>query len=150
MSINDTVSMLQKYHDTLEEIESLKQTADLMKAELIGIMEFNGAIDIPDAKFDCRLRYRNTYDKIQWKNLISGEFVELLPEDIAKIMPVTEMTARQLVDEGRGDEVVQKTKWGHAKTVEVVAKAYGRESMHIFEESRMPKTDPALMFKPKK
>ncbi len=148
MSINDTGSMLQKYHDTLEEIESLKQTADLMKAELIGIMEFNSATSIPDAKFDCWLSYRNNYDKPQWNNLISGEFVELLPEDIAKIMPVTEMTAQQLVDTGRGNEVVQKPKWGHAKIVEAVAKAYGIESTQIFEESRTP-ASPALMVRPK-
>lgn len=149
MTMQDTGRMLQQYHDTLEEIKALRKKADMMKQELIGIIEFTGATSIPDPTFECKLGQTNTYDKLQWNNLVNSEVVEILPDDVAKIMPVEEMTAQQLVDQGRGKEVVQHMEWGNASTVESVCKQYGRDALRIFEASKIP-GDPTLTFKLKK
>ena len=149
MTMQDTGPMLKKYYDTLEEIKALRKKADMMKQELIGIIEFTGATSIPDPNFECKLVQTNTYDKLQWNNLVNSEVVEILPDDVAKIMPVEEMTAQQLVDQGRGKEVVQHIEWGNASTVESVCKQYGRDALRIFEASKIP-GDPTLTFKLKK
>ena len=149
MTMQDTGRMLQQYHDTLEEIKALRKKADMMKQELIGIIEFTGATSIPSATFECKLGQTNTYDKLQWNNLVNSEVVEILPDDVAKIRPVEEMTAQQLVDQGRGKEVVQHMEWGNASTVESVCKQYGRDALRIFEASKIP-GDPTLTFKLKK
>ena len=149
MTMQDTGRMLQQYHDTLEEIKALRKKADLMKQELIGIIEFTGATSIPHPNFECKLVQTNTYDKLKWHNLINGEFIEILPDDIARIMPQEEMTAQQLVDKNRGKEIVQHMEWGNASIVESVCKQYGRDALRIFEASRIP-GDPTLTFKPRK
>ena len=149
MTMQDTGPMLKKYYDTLEEIKALRKKADMMKQELIGIIEFTGATSIPDPTFECKLGQTNTYDKLQWNNLVNSEVVEILPDDVAKIMPVEEMTAQQLVDQGRGKEVGQHMEWGNASTVESVCKQYGRDALRIFEASKIP-GDPTLTFKLKK
>ena len=149
MTMQDTGRMLQQYHETLEEIKALQKRAKMQELELIGIMQFNGATSIPDANFECKLKQTNTYDKLQWNNLVNSEVVEILPDDVAKIMPVEEMTAQQLVDQGRGKEVVQHMEWGNASTVESVCKQYGRDALRIFEASKIP-GDPTLTFKLKK
>jgi len=148
MTMQDTGPMLQKHHETLEEIKALQKRAKLEEQELIGIMEYNGATSIPDANFECKLGQTNTYDKLQWNNLINGEFVEILPDDIAMIRPQEEMTAQQLVDKKRGNEIVQQIEWGGASTVESICKQYGRDAMRIFEASRIP-GDPKVNLKPK-
>ena len=149
MTMQDTGPMLKKYFDTLEELKALQKRAYLEAQELIGIMEYNGATSIPSANFECKLKQTNTYDKLQWNNLVNSEVVEILPDDVAKIMPVEEMTAQQLVDQGRGKEVVQHMEWGNASTVESVCKQYGRDALRIFEASKIP-GDPTLTFKLKK
>ena len=149
MTMQDTGPMLQKHHETLEEIKALQKRAKLEEQELIGIMEFNGATSIPDPNFECKLVQTNTYDKLKWHNLINGEFVEILPDDIARIMPQEEMTAQQLVDKKRGNEIVQQIEWGGASTVESICKQYGRDALRIFDESKIP-GDPKLTFKVKK
>ena len=81
MTMQDTGPMLKKYYDTLEEIKALRKKADMMKQELIGIIEFTGATSIPDPTFECKLGQTNTYDKLQWNNLVNSEVVEILPDD---------------------------------------------------------------------
>ena len=149
MTMKDTGPMLQKHHETLEEIKALQKRAYLEEQELIGIMEYNGATSIPSPNFECKLVQTNTYDKLQWNNLINGEFVEILPDDIAMIRPQEEMTAQQLVDKKRGNEIVQQIEWGGASTVESICKQYGRDALRIFDESKIP-GDPKLTFKVKK
>ena len=149
MTMQDTARMLQQHYDTLEEIKALQKRAKMQELELIGIMQFNGATSIPDANFECKLGQTNTYDKLKWHNLINGEFIEILPDDIARIMPQEEMTAQQLVDKNRGKEIVQHMEWGNASIVESVCKQYGRDALRIFEASRIP-GDPTLTFKPRK
>ena len=149
MTMQDTARMLQQHYDTLEEIKALQKRAKMQELELIGIMQFNGATSIPDANFECKLKQTNTYDKLQWNNLVNGEFVEILPDDVAKIMKKKEMTAQQLVDKNRGSEIVQHIEWGGASTVESVCKQYGRDAMRIFEASRIP-GDPKANVEPRK
>ena len=148
MTMKDLDPTLQKHLDTLEEIEALQKRAHQEEQELIGIMIYNGATSIPSANFECKLVQTNTYDKLQWHNLINGEFVEILPDDIARIMPQEEMTAQQLVDKKRGNEIVQQIAWGNASKVESICKQYGRDAMRIFEASRIP-GDPKVNLKPK-
>ena len=149
MTMQELEPILQKHLDTLEELEALQKRAYLEEQELIGIMEYNGATSIPSANFECKLRQTNTYDKLKWHNLINGEFIEILPDDIARIMPQEEMTAQQLVDKKRGNEIVQQIEWGGASTVESICKQYGRDALRIFDESKIP-GNPKLTFKVKK
>ena len=149
MTMQDLDPTLQKHLDTLEEIKALQKRAYQEEQELIGIMEFNGATSIPSANFECKLKQTNTYDKLQWNNLVNGELVEILDDDVAKIMKKKEMTAQQLVDQGRGKEVVQHMEWGGASTVESICKQYGRDALRIFEASRIP-DDPKANVEPRK